>query len=100
MVVGSEAAGPGSTAAAEGAQRSGSGGGDDVGGDESDVMAALRVMRRRAAALKSARDKLLGQVQRCYLLAAVTASSVDMRAFACICDGRSFALWLVQSCVT
>ena len=40
-------------------------GGDD--GDESDVMAALRVMRRRAAALKSARDRLLGQVRRCCL---------------------------------
>jgi hypothetical protein len=66
VVVGSEAVGPGSTAAADVAFQSGSGGGghgDD--GDESDVMAALRVMRRRAAALKSARDRLLGQVQGC-----------------------------------
>lgn len=82
-MVGSEAAGPGSTAAAEGAQRLGSGGGDGDG-DESDVMAALRAMRRRAAALKSARDRLLGQVRGCVALltanaAQLTHSAVDLQ---------------------
>jgi len=63
VVVGDESAGGPDSTTAGALVRDGSHGWEQADDSNADLMVALRATRRRAAALKSARDKLLVQVQ-------------------------------------
>lgn len=75
VVVGDEPAGGPDSATAGALARDGSHGWEEADDSNADVMAALRATRLRAAALKSARDKLLVQVQ-CFPLLMLQLQSV------------------------